>query len=65
MLVIIVTAIMSTIISVGVSAAIIIKITTEIQKGVAECLMKLFEENLNDSMQFYKSVNEMLTKAGF
>lgn len=54
MVAIIATAVVSVIVSVGVSAAIIIKITTEIQKGVADCLMKLFEENFNDSMQFYK-----------
>ena len=65
MVAIIATAVVSVIVSVGVSAAIIIKITTEIQKGVADCLMKLFEENFNDSMQFYKSINEMLKKAGF
>ena len=65
MVAIIATAIASIILSVGISSAIIIKITAEIQKGVADCLIKLFEENLNDSMQFYKSINEMLTKAGF
>lgn len=65
MFVIIVTAIVSIVVSVVVSAALIIKITAEIQKCVADSLMDIFEKNLDDSMQFYKSINEMLTKAGF
>lgn len=59
---IIVTAIMAIIVSVGVSAAIIIKITTEILKQSTDMLMKEFEENHNDCMQFYKSIIELLKK---
>lgn len=59
---IIVTAIMAVIVSVGVSAAIIIKITTEVLKQSTDMLMKEFEENHNDCMQFYKSINELLKK---
>ena len=65
MVVIIATAIVSTVVSVTVSAAFIIKITAESQRTVADFMLKEFEENLKDNMQFYKSINEMLTKAGF
>lgn len=59
---IIVTAIMAIIVSVGISAAIIIKITTEILKQSIDMLMKEFEENYNECMQFYKSIIELLKK---
>lgn len=65
MILVIATAIVSIIVSVGISAVIIIKITTEILRQSTDMLMKEFEENHNDCMQFYKSINEMLTKAGF
>lgn len=59
---IIVTAIMALIVSVGVSAAIIIKITTEILKQSTDMLMKEFEENHNECMQFYINVSELLKR---
>lgn len=65
MYLIIATAIVAIAVSVGVSAAIIIKITAEIQRSMSDRLMEICEENFKDSMQFYKSINEMLTKAGF
>lgn len=61
---IVATAIVSIIASVGISAFIIIKITAEILKQATDMLMKEFEENHNDCMQFYKSINEMLKKIG-
>lgn len=64
MVVIIATAIVSTVVSVIVSAALIIKITAESQRTVADFMLKEFEENLKDNMQFYKSINEMLEKIG-
>lgn len=62
MVAIIATAIVSIIVSVGVSAAIIIKISTEILKQSTDMLLKEFEENHNECMQFYINVSELLKK---
>lgn len=60
MVAIIATAIVSIVVSIGVSAALIIKITAESQKTVADFMLKEFEENSKLLVQSHQSMDEML-----
>lgn len=62
MVAIITTAIVAIIVSVTISTAIMIRITVEILKQSTDMLMKEFEENHNDCLQFYKGINELIKK---
>lgn len=62
MVAIIATAIVSIIVSVGISAAIIIKITAESHKTVEKFVLHEMEKNHEFACQIYESLDKLIKK---
>ena len=62
MVAIIVTAIVSVVASVGISTAIIIKITAESHKTVEKFVLHEMEENHEFACQIYESLDKLIKK---